>query len=441
MLGVLTLAFPALLVAALGLMVVLDAKTDERFVTRLTQTTITAALLCALAVLGLMLYLGETSVPIRLGEWVGVHGEGGGYHFVVKIVYDRLSVPFVILSLALSGVVGSFSTRYLHKEPGLTRYFLLYSLFVLGMATASLAETIETLFMGWELVGLSSALLVGFFHERANPVRAGLWVWAVYRVADAALLLAAVVLHHTAYQGDFGRLLGAADAPDVPSGLAFVVGLLLLLAAAGKSGLVPFSGWLPRAMEGPTTSSAVYYGALSVHLGAFLLLRMSPLLAVSPALSWIVIGLGLATAVLASLAGSVQTDVKSSLSFASLAQVGIIVAEIGFGLTWLALFHIVGHACLRTLQFLRAPSLIQDHMRLQNAIGGRPGVPAGGLLPASAQEWLYRFGMERGSLDVLLWDWIALPIVRLLRTLDGLDRRWAALFDGTPEVGKEGGRR
>ncbi len=104
------------------------------------------------------------------------------------------------------------------------------------------------------------------------------------------------------------------------------------MAAAGKSALVPFSGWLPRAMEGPTPSSAVFYGALSVHLGAFLLLRVSPLLEASPVLSAVVVALGLATAVFAYLAGSVQTDIKSALSFASLAQVGIIVAEIGLGL-------------------------------------------------------------------------------------------------------------
>src|SRR5262249_33172175 len=159
----------------------------------------------------------------------------------------------------------------------------LYALFVLGMVVSSLAGNIETLFAGWELVGLSSALLVAFFQERPAPARNGLWVWVVYRVADAAFLLAAVVMMHLAGRGDFDMLTGIRDNLSWPegtavvsSGTALIVGLLLLVAAAGKSALVPFSGWLPRAMEGPTPSSAVFYGALSVHLGAFLLLRVGP---------------------------------------------------------------------------------------------------------------------------------------------------------------------
>jgi len=130
-------------------------------------------------------------------------------------------------------------------------------------------------------------------------------------VSDAALLLAAVVLHHMTGEGDFDKFLGTEAWPYGKSSLspddALPIGLLLLLAAAGKSALVPFSGWLPRAMEGPTPSSAVFYGALSVHLGAFLLLRLSPLIAISMWLAIAIVALGLITAVFAYLAGSVQT--------------------------------------------------------------------------------------------------------------------------------------
>src|SRR5690606_30180659 len=134
---------------------------------------------------------------------------------------------------------------------------------------------------------------------------------------------------------------------------ALTVGQLLVIAAAGKSALVPISGWLPRAMEGPTPSSAVFYGALSGHLGTFLLLRLQPLLDVSPALRVVVITLGFVTALFAALSARVQTDIKCALSYASLTQVGIITVEIGLGLSYLALIHILGHACLRTLQFVR----------------------------------------------------------------------------------------
>jgi NAD(P)H-quinone oxidoreductase subunit 5 len=214
---------------------------------------------------------------------------------------------------------------------------------------------------------------------------------------------------------------------------ALFVGLLLLVAAAGKSALIPFSGWLPRAMEGPTPSSAVFYGALSVHLGAFLLLRVSPLLDLSISLSVAVVTLGLASAVFAAMAARVQSDVKSALAFASLTQVGIITAEIGLGLRYVALVHIIGHACLRTLQLLRAPTLLHDYHRLENAIGTH--------LPASQGRWvrwipdrmrlrLYRLSLERGYLDSMIDEYIVRPFVFLFRWCDAVERKWTDLLAG-----------
>ena len=211
---------------------------------------------------------------------------------------------------------------------------------------------------------------------------------------------------------------------------------LLLVAAAGKSALAPFCGWLPRAMEGPTPSSAVFYGALSVHLGAFLLLRISPLLDLSISLSAAVVALGLITAIYSHYVGSVQTDIKSALSFASLAQVGVIVAEIGLGFRYLPLFHLLGHACLRTLQFVRAPTLLQDYGTLENAIGDR--LPRGESpherLPGAERYriWLYRWSLERGFLDSLLIEYVVSPFVRVLRWCDGMERRWTDLLSHGP---------
>jgi NAD(P)H-quinone oxidoreductase subunit 5 len=305
------------------------------------------------------------------------------------------------------------------------------------MVATALAGTIETLFAGWELVGLSSTLLVAFFQERSMPVRNGLRVWTVYRVSDAALLIAAVALHGMRGEGDFDALFGAGPWPTGDSWLlpsqALFVGLLLLVAAAGKSALVPFCGWLPRAMEGPTPSSAVFYGALSVHLGAFLLLRAGPIVASSLILCAVIVTLGLLTAILAALAARVQTDIKSALSFASLTQVGLIVAEIGLGLRWIALIHLLGHACLRTLQFLRAPTLLHDYRNLENAIGSRlPRSTNYGSqwIPTPLHLWLYRFAMERGYLDASLTDYVARPFGRVFRYFDGVERRWTDFLSG-----------
>ena len=432
-LGGTAIAAPVLLVVFLGVSSLLDRRLSEQTITKSIQAAIVTGLLASLGVLTLMLTLGTRHVVAYLSEWVST----AGFHVAVKFVFDRLSVPFAILSFVLTGTIATFGTRYLHRERGYNRFFVLYAVFLLGMIMASLAGTIETLFLGWELVGLSSALLVAFYQERPGPSRNGLWIWCVYRISDAALLLAAVVLHHTTGEGDFDQLLGAGPWPAGETSLsatqAFIVGLLLLVAAAGKSGLVPFSGWLPRAMEGPTPSSAVFYGALSVHLGAFLLLRVSPLLERSPWLCAVVVALGLLTAVLAYLAGSVQTDIKAALSFASLSQVGIIVAEIGLGLRYLALVHLLGHACLRTLQFVRAPTLLHDYHTLENAIGEhlpRPALPLNRLIAQPARLWLYRLALERGYFDLWLRDCVVAPFVRLFRFCDALERGWTNFLTG-----------
>jgi NAD(P)H-quinone oxidoreductase subunit 5 len=229
-------------------------------------------------------------------------------------------------------------------------------------------------------------------------------------------------------------------------GNAILIGLLLLVAAAGKSAMVPFSGWLPRAMEGPTPSSAVFYGALSVHLGAFLLLRASPLLDYCPTVAVAVVICGLVSAAFASFAGQAQTDIKSSLSFASMTQVGIIFAEIGIGslLPWdgprhiiryIALIHILGHGCLRTLQFLRAPSLLHDYRILENAIGDRLSAsPSTRTLTYSDRlRWrLYRFASERGFLDAVLTDFIVSPFLAFFRWCDRNEKKWTQFLAGPP---------
>jgi len=434
-LGVTIVGAPLLMLVTLGGATLIGRPLGERPASLLVGITTGYGLLASLAVLLLMLFRGDFHVSIDLAHWVPIPH----HHFAIKLLFDLLSLPFVILSFSLCGIIASFASKYLHREPGYNRFFCLYAVFVLGMALSSLAGTIETLFAGWELVGLSSALLVGFFHERSLPVRNGLHVWSVYRIADAAFLMAALMLHHLGNAGDFDALLGTGPWPSDPATLlpsqALLVGGLLLVAAAGKSGLVPFSGWVPRAMEGPTPSSAVFYGALSVHLGAYLLLRVSPILDESVWLSGAVVSIGVLTAIYGSITARVQSDIKSALSFASVAQVGLIVAEIGLGFQWLALIHMIGHALLRTLQFLRAPMLLADYRVLENAIGSR--------LPVAEDFWwrwvpervrirLYRFALERGYLDACMIQWFVRPFLWFFSWCDRLERRWTDLLAHGP---------
>jgi NADH-quinone oxidoreductase subunit L len=472
--GMMVVASPAVLFAVLGLTTLFRVRLTERSVARFAQASSVVGLLASLSILAYMLVMNVRHLPLEFGDWVALesptteadhahpqhHAEPtlnsqtadpgqeaeelvdasheGHFHFLLKFVFDRLSVPFAIMSFVLCGVIGAFAFRYLHLEEGYFRFFLFYSIFQLGMVISSLAGTIETLFMGWELVGLSSALLIAFFHDRPAPVQNGLRVWSIYRVADAAFMIAALTLHQLSGSGDFEGLMGTGAWPGgtatITENQALLVGTLLLFAAAGKSALVPFSGWLPRAMEGPTPSSAVFYGALSVHLGAFLLLRVSPVLQMSPVLCGMVVTLGLVTMIFAAMTARVQADVKSALAYASLVQVSIIVVEIGLGLRYIPLIHMIGHMCVRTLQLVRAPSLLKDYSILENAIGDR--------LPDSRSPWdrwlspgvrarFYRFAWERGYLDSILDDFVVRPFVNIFKWSDRMERRWTTFLTGT----------
>jgi NAD(P)H-quinone oxidoreductase subunit 5 len=214
---------------------------------------------------------------------------------------------------------------------------------------------------------------------------------------------------------------------------ATIVAFLLLLAAIGKAAQAPFSGWLPRAMEGPTPSSAIFYGALSVHAGAYLLLRAQPIIAASSYVAEAIILIGLLTAVHATFVGRACADAKTSLAYASMAQLGVIFIEIGFGWGQLALWHIAGHALIRTLQFLRAPSMLHDHHRLHAASGGHlsaTGTHFEALLPRAMQRWLYRLALDRGHHDTFLDRFVVAPVVRLAERLQRFEHRWSEAVGG-----------
>ena len=418
------LAAPAALLVLLGAASLVRRSLPERWIRRLVVAAMTWSTAAMLVALVGLIAAGAQPVLLSYPGWSAPGGGGIG----IELLLDAMSLGFAALSAVIVGVVAAFSNRYLHREPGYNRYFVLLALFVVGLFLVALAGNVEVLFAGWEFVGLSSALLVAFFHERPGPVSNALRVQAVYRISDAAMLSAAVLLHHAAGSGSLALLVGGAGAgpgPDLPGSTATVIAILLVVAVAAKSALLPFSGWLPRAMEGPTPSSAVYYGALSVHAGCFLLLRAAPLLEQAPAARVLCGALGLLTAVYATLTGRVQSDIKSSLSYAALTQVGIIVLEIALGLYAIAFAHMVGHACFRLLQFLSAPNILHDLHSLESLAGARPPRTAttlGRLVPGRVQRRLYLAALERGFLDEILDRLIVLPFQRGAGALSRVDR-------------------
>src|SRR4029450_11089442 len=193
---------PTFLLAALGAASIVNRPLPERWTGVLAASSMAiacAALLAAFAVYGITR---PGTQLLSYGAWSTSH-EGG---IAIEFLVDRLSLGFAALSAAIAGVVSAFSSRYLHRESGYNRYFVLLAMFVTGMLLVALAGNVQVLFIGWEFVGLSSALLVAFFHERPAPLSNALRVLSVYRISDAAMLSAAVLLHHVAGSGSLSLL-------------------------------------------------------------------------------------------------------------------------------------------------------------------------------------------------------------------------------------------
>lgn len=361
------------------------------------------------------------------GSWFQV----GDYSSLWEFCFDPLALIFASFTCLLLFVIGVFSRNYLHQEAGFFRFYLLLALFGFGVLLVVLAGNLEQVFFGWELVGLTSALLIAFFAHRPGPAANGLRAFCTYRLCDVGLLSAVVWLHHTTGSTSYHatRVDGLVRYGLSAPGEATVVGLLLLWACLGKSALFPVGGWLPRAMEGPTPSSAVFYGALSVHLGPYLLLRARPLFEASQLACGALIAIGLLTAFHGSLVGRVQSDIKSALAYGSMTQVGLIVVEIGLGLEWLAVIHMTGHACIRTFEILRAPSVLHEYHHLELSLGSvlpRMGQHYERMLPASLRHRLYLHALSEGPLEGLahsvfgLWQRTCLGFDRWERKLEDL---------------------
>ena len=361
-------------------------------------------------------YTGLFGAPVRgdldYGNWLEV----GNYAVPAVLLVDGVALAFSLLAAALTALVARFSRTYLHKEAGFARFYVLLGLFAAGAQLVAFAGALDLFFAGWELIGISSALFIGFFHERDEPVRSSVRAFATYRLCDAGLLIAMVTTHELLGSTRFSALNNAGTLPALESA---AIAALFLLSAMGKSAQLPFSGWLPRAMEGPTPSSALFYGAVSIHAGLYLMLRVSPVLDVAPVVAALGVLVGVGTALYAAAVARVHTDAKGALAHATLSQIGLILAEISLGLTTLALVHLVCHALLRAYQYLRAPNMIHD-VHQHGHVEHGPSVLAR-LSPALATR-VYAAGVHRLRLDERI-DRAVAPVLALARALDRVDAR------------------
>lgn len=292
-----------------------------------------------------------------------------GYEFFIAFGFDRITAVYLLVGAILTFLVAVYSRNYLHRESGFKRFFNTILFFYAGYNLVILSGNLETLFIGWEMLGISSFLLIAFYRDRYLPVKNAVKVFSVYRIGDVGLILAMWMSHHLWHENitflmlsNFGLVHAQLQSHSLTG---IFISLMLLVSAAAKSAQLPFSSWLPRAMEGPTPSSAIFYGALSVHMGVFLLMRTFPFWEHQLSVRILIGLLGLSTSLLASGMARVQSSVKSQIAYSSMAQIGLMFIEVAAGWSDLALVHFAGNAFLRTYQLLVSPSVVTYLIREQ----------------------------------------------------------------------------
>ncbi len=383
---------------------------NETFISRFAFGTMGLHLFSSLGFVGLWLSRGLPSINLR--EWSLY--KNPHYDFFIAFYFDHISAVYLLVGSFLTFLVTLYSRYYLHRESGYKRFFNTILFFFLGYNLVILSGNLETLLIGWEILGLSSFLLIAFYRDRYVPVKNAVKVFSIYRIGDVGLILAMWMSHHLWHANiTFARLNNyelVSEHLQRHTLIGVFVSLMILVSAAAKSAQLPFSSWLPRAMEGPTPSSAIFYGSLSVHLGVFLMLRTFPFWEHQLSVR-IMIGLmGLTTSFLASGITRVQSSVKSQIAYASIAQIGLIFVEIAFGLNTLALIHFAGNAFLRTYQLLVSPSVVSYLIR-QQYYHFVPRVPAfEGKWPKRFRYTFYTFCLKEGNLDAFMYRYLWNPL-------------------------------
>lgn len=350
----------------------------------------------------------------------------------IDFYFDGLTLVYASVGVLLTLLVSIFSRYYMHREEGFKRFFNTLLLFFLGYNLIVFAGNFETLFIGWEILGICSFLLISFYRDRYLPVKNGLKTISIYRLGDVCLILAMWMSHHLWHQNITFLMIN--DAQLVAQHLqehnwyGIFIAVMIVLASMVKSAQLPFCSWLPRAMEGPTTSSAIFYGSLSVHLGAFLLMRTYPYWESLFIIKLLIIVIGASTSIIGSSIARVQSTVKTQIAYSSITQIGLIFIEVALGFHVLALIHFAGNAFLRTYQLLVSPSVLsyQVHDMFFNFTPKTKKESSSVL--SKLKNSIYILGIKEWNLDFFLYQYLWSPFKWVGKNLNFLNNKIVIAF-------------
>ena len=297
-----------------------------------------------------------------VGPWSWI--PAGEFQVDLGLLVDPLTACLLIVVTTIGLLVHVYSIGYMSHDPGYWRFFAYLNLFMFSMLLLVLADSWLVVFVAWELVGLSSYLLIGFWYRKRSAALAAKKAFIVNRVGDVGFALGIMAIFvNTGAIGEatlniresIHLMLEAGDANPIP---LFAVALLVFAGAMGKSAQFPLHVWLPDAMEGPTPVSALIHAATMVNAGVYLIARSNELFASAPDAMVIVAAIGIFTAILAASIAMTQTDIKRVLAYSTLSQLGYMFAALGVGAFTAAIFHLMTHGFFKGLLFLGSGSVI-----------------------------------------------------------------------------------
>lgn len=363
----------------------------------------------------------------RLGvlffDWITVGQLKVGAGFVV----DQISGIMILIITGVGSLIHLFSIGYMHHDKGVTKYFSYLNLFIFNMLILVLGDSLLTMFVGWEGVGLCSYLLIGFWFSDSAKAAAGMKAFITNRVGDAAFIIGMLILFMTFGTLNIHELNMMAPTLVEASWLGAVTlgTLMLFVGATGKSAQIPLYVWLPDAMAGPTPVSALIHAATMVTAGVYMIVRLNPLFIVAPNTMMVVAITGAATAVLAATIGLTQYDIKKVLAYSTISQLGYMFLAVGVGAFGAGLFHLMTHAFFKALMFLGSGSVIHG-MREEQDIRKMGGLRK--LMPITHFTfligWLAIIGIPPFagffSKDEILWQAFSSPHGHWLLWLAGV---------------------
>jgi NADH-quinone oxidoreductase subunit L len=311
---------------------------------------------------------GAESVVVERGAELTAFG--GDFGFDAGIRVDGLAAMMFLLVTFVSLMVHIYSTGYLHGDPRFTYYFGMLSLFTMSMLLLVIANNLMMLLVGWELVGICSFLLIGFWWEEKQNQDAAIKAFLTTKLGDVGLVVGIIALWAQFQTFNIGEIITAVEAGGFDEGLLTFSLVALFVGAIGKSAQFPLHTWLPDAMAGPTPVSALIHAATMVTAGVFLVARLYPVFQASPAALAVVAVIGAITLIIAGLLALVQDDVKKVLAYSTVSQLGYMVAALAFSYT-AGIFHLFTHGFFKALLFLGAGSLIHAvHSNNMSDMGG-----------------------------------------------------------------------